>query len=295
MKNTPTYGLTLSCPSEVGQVAAVVKFLADRQCYIAEIAVFDDDDFRTFFLRCIFRAPEDESLQQERLRADYYAHLCADFSVIAEQFGMHWQIHDMHHRPKVVVMVSKLDHCLADLLFRWKMGELPMDFTAIISNHPDLAPLAAAHNIPFHHLPVTQETKAEQEGEVLALIAGYGVELVVLARYMQIFSEETSATLRGKAINIHHSFLPSFKGAKPYHQAYQRGVKLIGATSHFITDDLDEGPIIEQAVERVDHTYTPEKLLAVGRDVECLALSRAVQYFIEHRLFVNANRTVILQ
>ncbi|QRX81508.1 formyltetrahydrofolate deformylase [Glaciimonas sp. PAMC28666] len=295
MKNTSIYGLTLSCPSEVGQVAAVVKFLADRQCYIAEIAVFDDDDFHTFFLRCIFRTPKITSTQTGDLVADDYATLCADFSVIAEQFGMQWQIHDMHHRPRVVVMVSKLDHCLADLLFRWKMGELPMDFTAIISNHADLAPLAAAHDIPFHYLPVTPATKERQEAEVLSLIEGYGAELIVLARYMQIFSEETSARLRGKAINIHHSFLPSFKGAKPYHQAYQRGVKLIGATAHFITDDLDEGPIIEQAVERVDHTYTPEKLLAVGRDVECLALSRAVQYFIEHRLFINANRTVILQ
>jgi formyltetrahydrofolate deformylase len=287
MQTTPTYGLTLSCPSEVGQVAAVVKFLAERQCYISELSVFDDDDFRAFFLRCIFRTPEAKHFKPEDLRADFVA--------VAEQFGMQWQIHDMHHRPKVVVMVSKLDHCLADLLFRWKMGELPMDFTAIISNHADLAPMAAAHNIPFHHLPVTQDNKAEQEGAVLELIESYGAELVVLARYMQIFSEETSARLRGKAINIHHSFLPSFKGAKPYHQAYQKGVKLIGATAHFITDDLDEGPIIEQAVERVDHTYNPEKLLAVGRDVECLALSRAVQYFIQRRLFVNGNRTVILQ
>lgn len=287
MQTTPTYGLTLSCPSEVGQVAAVVKFLAERQCYISELSVFDDDDFHAFFLRCIFRTPEAEHFKPEDLRADFVA--------VAEQFGMQWQIHDMHHRPKVVVMVSKLDHCLADLLFRWKMGELPMDFTAIISNHADLAPMAAAHNIPFHHLPVTQDNKAAQESAVLELIESYGAELVVLARYMQIFSEETSARLRGKAINIHHSFLPSFKGAKPYHQAYQKGVKLIGATAHFITDDLDEGPIIEQAVERVDHTYNPEKLLAVGRDVECLALSRAVQYFIERRLFVNRNRTVILQ
>jgi len=287
MKRTPDYALTLSCPSEVGQVAAVVKFLADRQCYISELSVFDDDDFHAFFLRCIFRTPEAEHFKPEDLRADFVS--------VAERFGMQWQIHDMHHLPKVVVMVSKLDHCLADLLFRWKMGELPMDFTAIISNHADLAPMAAAHNIPFHHLPVTQDNKAAQESAVLDLIESYDAELVVLARYMQIFSEETSARLRGRAINIHHSFLPSFKGAKPYHQAYQKGVKLIGATSHFITDDLDEGPIIEQAVERVDHTYNPEKLLAVGRDVECLALSRAVKFFIERRLFVNGNRTVILQ
>ncbi|MGS0741385.1 formyltetrahydrofolate deformylase [Glaciimonas sp. GG7] len=287
MKKTNTFGLTVSCPSEAGQVAAIVKFLADRQCYISELAVFDDDNFQTFFLRCIFRTPENTLLTPEDLRTD--------FVKVATQFGMQWQIHDMHHRPKVVVMVSKLDHCLADLLFRWKMGELPMDFSAIISNHPDLAPMAAAHNIPFHHLPVTPDNKAEQETAVLKLIEKYQAELVVLARYMQIFSEATSAQLRGRAINIHHSFLPSFKGAKPYHQAYQRGVKLIGATSHFITDDLDEGPIIEQAVERVDHTCNPEKLLAVGRDVECLALSRAVQYFIERRLFVNGNRTVILQ
>ena len=286
MQNIPTYGLTLSCPSEVGQVAAVVKVLAERQCYISELAVFDDDDFKSFFLRCIFRPPIAHPFQPSDLRAD--------FAAVAEKFGMQWHIHDMHHRPKVVIMVSKLDHCLADLLFRWKMGELAMDITVIISNHADLAPLAAIHHIPFHHLPVTKENKMQQEASVLQLIADTDAELVVLARYMQIFSEETSAKLSGKAINIHHSFLPSFKGAKPYHQAYHKGVKLIGATAHFVTDDLDEGPIIEQAVERVDHTYNPEKLLAVGRDVECLALSRAVQYFIERRLFMNGNRTVIL-
>lgn len=287
MKRTPTYALTLSCPSEAGQVAAVVKFLADRQCYISELSVFDDDDFHAFFLRCIFRTPEAEHFKPEDLRADFVA--------VAERFGMQWQIHDMHHLPKVVVMVSKLDHCLADLLFRWKMGELPMDFTAIISNHADLAPMAAAHNIPFHHLPVTQDNKVAQENAVLDLIESYGAELVVLARYMQIFSEETSAKLRGRAINIHHSFLPSFKGAKPYYQAHDRGVKLIGATAHFVTGDLDEGPIIEQDVARVDHAMEPDTLTAIGRDVESVVLARAVKWFVEHRILLNGYKTVVFK
>ena len=218
-----------------------------------------------------------------------------EFTPIAESFGMQWSIHDAQARPKVLIMVSKLEHCLADLLFRWRMGELKMDIVGIASNHPDLEPLARQHGLPFRHFPITPETKAQQEAQWLDLFESSGAELVILARYMQVLSPETSAKLVNRAINIHHSFLPGFKGAKPYHQAHARGVKLIGATAHFVTDDLDEGPIIEQVVERVDHSYRPEQLLAVGRDVECLTLSRAVKAFIERKVFLNGDRTVVFQ
>jgi formyltetrahydrofolate deformylase len=195
----------------------------------------------------------------------------------------------------VLIMVSKLDHCLADLLFRWRMDELKMDIVGVASNHPDLEPVAAANGIAFHHLPLTADTKPQQEAQVLGLVERTGAELVVLARYMQVLSAGLSASLAGRAINIHHSFLPGFKGAKPYHQAHACGVKLIGATAHFVTDDLDEGPIIEQVVERVTHAYGPDRLLATGRDMESLALARAVKLFVEHRIFINGNRTVVLQ
>jgi formyltetrahydrofolate deformylase len=208
---------------------------------------------------------------------------------------MTWAMHDVSTRPKVLIMVSKLEHCLADLLFRWRMGELKMDIVGIGSNHRDLEPLAQQHGLPFHHLPISADTKPQQEARLLDLFETSGAELMILARYMQILSGETSRALAARAINIHHSFLPGFKGAKPYHQAHTRGVKLIGATAHFVTDDLDEGPIIEQVVERVDHSYSPERLLATGRDVECITLARAVKAFIERRVFINGDRTVVLQ
>ncbi|GAB3630020.1 formyltetrahydrofolate deformylase [Pandoraea terrae] len=277
--------LALSCPSEAGEVAAVVSFLDQRGGYIDELAVFDDKENSRFFVRCLFHGTGRAELDLADLRQD--------FSPIGRQFGMDWQLHDMARRPKVIIMVSRLDHCLADLLFRWRMNELPMDIAAIVSNHPDLAPMAQAHGIAYHHLPVTPETKPEQEARLLALVERTGAELVILARYMQVLSADASQQLAGRAINIHHSFLPGFKGARPYHQAYARGVKLIGATAHFVTDDLDEGPIIEQVVERVDHTYSPERLLAVGRDAECVSLARAVKGFIEWRVFINGNRTVV--
>jgi formyltetrahydrofolate deformylase len=191
-------------------------------------------------------------------------------------------------------MVSKLEHCLADLLFRWRMGELKMDIVGIGSNHPDFEPMAVQHGLPFWHLPVTAQTRDSQEAQMLDLFESTGAELMILARYMQILSDRTSRRLAGRAINIHHSFLPGFKGARPYHQAHARGVKLIGATAHFVTDDLDEGPIIEQVVERVDHSYGPERLLAVGRDVECITLARAVKAFVERRVFINGDRTVVV-
>jgi formyltetrahydrofolate deformylase len=279
--------LTVACPSAAGQVAAVVGFLDRHHCYIDEFTVFDDDLSERFFVRCVFHGVErDETLEIEALKRE--------FEAIAVRFHMTWAIHDVAARPKVLIMVSKLEHCLADLLFRWRMGELKMDIVGIGSNHRDLEPLAVQHGLPFHHLPITTDSKPQQEARLLDLFDTCGAELMILARYMQILSGETSRKLAGRAINIHHSFLPGFKGAKPYHQAHARGVKLIGATAHFVTGDLDEGPIIEQEVERVDHSYSPERLLATGRDVECITLARAVKAFIERRVFINGDRTVVL-
>jgi formyltetrahydrofolate deformylase len=208
---------------------------------------------------------------------------------------MDWRIQDSHERTRVLIMVSNFDHCLEDLLYRHRTGELRMDVTAVVSNHVTLQPTAARHNLPFFHLPVTPASKAAQEQRLLELIDATRTELVVLARYMQVLSDGLCERLRGRAINIHHSFLPGFKGAKPYHQAYDRGVKVIGATAHYVTHDLDEGPIIEQIVERVDHGYTPEMLVAAGRDSERRALSAAVRYAVEHRVFWNGGRTVVFR
>ena len=288
-KPTPesTCILTLSCASAAGQIAAVTSFLEARGCYIDEIAVFDDKIEQRFFARCVFHPAAGAALPVEALRDDFRA--------IGEHFGMQWSIDLAATRQRVLIMVSKLDHCLNDLIYRWRIGELKIDIAAVVSNHPDHGPAATAHGIPFHHLPLTPETKRAQEAALLGLIEQYRVDLVVLARYMQILSEELSASLSGRAINIHHSFLPGFKGARPYHQAYGRGVKLIGATAHYVTTDLDEGPIIEQVVERVDHSYEPEHLLATGRDMECLALSRALKLQVERRVFLNGQRTVVLR
>jgi formyltetrahydrofolate deformylase len=284
---SPSFVLTLSCPSAAGQVAAVVGFLDRHHGYIDELTVFDDDISARFFVRCVFHPA------RPGIELDPHA-LRREFAPIAADFGMDWAIHDVALRPKVLILVSKLEHCLADLLFRWKMGELKMDIVGIGSNHRDLAPLAAQHGLPFRHLPLDPERRAEQEAQLLDLVETSGAELVILARYMQILSDDLSRKLSGRAINIHHSFLPGFKGARPYHQAHARGVKLIGATAHFVTEDLDEGPIIEQVVERVDHAYGPERLLAVGRDVECITLARAVKACVERRVFINGERTVVL-
>ncbi|KXU82091.1 formyltetrahydrofolate deformylase [Paraburkholderia monticola] len=280
--------LTLACPSAAGQVAAVAGFLERHRCYVDELTVFDDELSERFFVRCVFHHVErDDALQIATLKQE--------FAPIAERFRMTWAIHDLASRPKVLIMVSKLEHCLADLLFRWRMGELKMDIVGIGSNHGDLEPLARQHGLPFHHLPITADTKPQQEARLLELFDTSGAELLILARYMQILSAETSRALAARAINIHHSFLPGFKGARPYHQAHARGVKVIGATAHFVTDDLDEGPIIEQEVERVDHSYGPERLLTTGRDVECITLARAVKAFVERRVFINGERTVVLR
>ena len=279
--------LTATCASRMGTTAAVTGFLAARRFYLIEMQQFDDTISQRFFVRVTFCAVRGERVDLAALRRD--------FATVAEAEGMEWRIHDSRERTRVLIMVSNFDHCLEDLLYRHRIGELKMDVTAIVSNHATLQPIAGQHRLPYFHLPVTPATKPEQERRLLELIESTRTELVVLARYMQVLSDGLCAALRGRAINIHHSFLPGFKGAKPYHQAYERGVKLIGATAHFVTHDLDEGPIIEQVVERVDHGFTPEMLVAAGRDSERRALSTAVRLATEHRIFPNGSRTVVFK
>ena len=281
------YVLAASCPSRMGTTAAITGFLAARRLYLMEMHQFDDTISQRFFVRITFCGVQGESLDLARLRAE--------FAPVAAAEELEWRIEDSQVRTRVIIMVSNFDHCLEDLLYRHRTGELKMDITAVVSNHVTLQPIATRHNLPFFHLPVTPATKPAQERRLLELIDSTGTELVVLARYMQILSDELSGQLRGRAINIHHSFLPGFKGAKPYHQAYDRGVKVIGATAHYVTHDLDEGLIIEQVVEHVDHGYTPDMLVAAGRDSERRALSAAVRYAIEHRVFLNGGRTVVLR
>ncbi|MFZ6744359.1 formyltetrahydrofolate deformylase [Undibacterium sp. JH2W] len=290
MSIRPEYILTLSCPDQRGIVHSVSGFLANHGCNIIDSAQFGDAQSATFFMRVHF-VVEDSSVSDSALREE--------FTALGANLQMNWQLHDAHHKPRVMLMVSKIGHCLNDLLFRYKSGLLPVEIKAIVSNHTDFYQLAASYNIPFHHLPLAAgapaEAKRVQEQKVLDIVAGNDIELVVLARYMQILSPEMCDALKGKAINIHHSFLPSFKGAKPYYQAHERGVKLIGATAHFVTGDLDEGPIIEQDVERVDHSMEPETLTAIGRDVECVVLARAVKCFVEHRILLNGHKTVVFK
>ena len=286
----PEYILTLSCPDQRGIVHSVSGFLAQHGCNIIDSAQFGDAQSATFFMRVHF-AVEDASIEDAQLRQE--------FAELADGMQMNWQLHDAHHKPRVMLMVSKIGHCLNDLLFRYKSGLLPVEIKAIVSNHTDFYQLAASYNIPFHHFPLaagaSPEAKQAQEQKILEIVDANEIELVVLARYMQILSPMMCDALRGKAINIHHSFLPSFKGAKPYYQAHERGVKLIGATAHFVTGDLDEGPIIEQDVERVDHAMDPETLAAIGRDVECVVLARAVKCFVEHRILLNGHKTVVFK
>lgn len=279
--------LTVSCPATSGIVAAVTSYLAQQKCYISELAQFDDEFTGRFFLRAVFRFNAGVVGDIEALKPG--------FEPVAQEFDMTWQIHDRSRPMKVLLMVSKFDHCLSDLLYRRHKGEMEMEITAIVSNHKDLRAMAEREGIRFIHLPVTKDTKAQQEQALLDVVRETGTELVVLARYMQILSDDLCRQLSGRAINIHHSFLPGFKGAKPYHQAFERGVKLIGATAHYVTSDLDEGPIIEQEVQRVDHAYKPEDLVAIGRDTETVALSKAVKYHLEHRVFMNHDRTVIFR
>jgi formyltetrahydrofolate deformylase len=286
----PEYILTLSCLDQRGIVHRVSGFLAEHGCNIIDSAQFGDAESKLFFMRVHF-ALEDTQVGDSTLRAD--------FAALCSQMGMNGQLHDAHAKPRVMLMVSKIGHCLNDLLFRYKSGLLPVEIPAIVSNHMDFYQLAASYNIPFHHLPLASgadaATKQAQEARVLDLMATHKVDLVVLARYMQILSPGLCEAMRGRAINIHHSFLPSFKGAKPYAQAHHRGVKLIGATAHFVTGDLDEGPIIEQDVERVDHAMDAEALSAIGRDVECVVLARAVKWFVDHRILQNGDKTVVFK
>jgi formyltetrahydrofolate deformylase len=268
----------------MGTVDAVTRFLFEQGCYVTEHHSFDDRLSGRFFIRVEFRQPDGFDEQAFR----------AGLAERTDVFGMIFELTPPHHRPKVVIMVSKADHCLNDLLYRQRIGQLSMDVVAVVSNHPDLKPLADWHQIPYHHFPLDPNDKPSQERQVLQVIEESGAELVILARYMQVLSPELCRKLDGKAINIHHSLLPGFKGAKPYHQAYNKGVKLVGATAHYINNDLDEGPIIAQGVEVVDHSHYPEDLIAKGRDIEGLTLARAVGYHIERRVFLNANRTVVL-
>ena len=281
------YVLTATCASRMGTTAAITGFLAARRFYLMEMHQFDDTISQRFFVRITFCGVQGEKMDLARLRQE--------FGAVAQAEEMEWRIHDSRERTRVLIMVSNFDHCLEDLLYRHRTGELKMDITAVVSNHVTLQPTALRHNLPYFHLPVTPATKATQEAKLLELVESTRTELVVLARYMQILSDGLCAQLRGRAINIHHSFLPGFKGAKPYHQAYDRGVKVIGATAHYVTHDLDEGPIIEQMIERVDHGYTPDMLVAAGRDSERRALSAAVRYAIEHRVFLNGGRTVVFK
>ncbi len=282
------YALTFAAEGERGQAAAITTLLEKHGAYIEEFTVFDDQISKRFYVRTAFRLVGANAETIGALRADY-ATLLPRFR------DAEGNIHDLQRPMKVLLMVSKADHCLRDILAQWRRGELPMEIVGVASNHPTLGPIATAEGLPFHHLPITADTKPQQEAALLALIESTGAELVVLARYMQVLSAEMCERLAGRVINIHHSFLPGFKGARPYEQAHARGVKLIGATAHFATTDLDEGPIIEQAVERVDHAYTPEQLLSTGRHVECLALGRALRYVLEHRVFINGLRTVVLR
>ncbi|WP_371479955.1 formyltetrahydrofolate deformylase [Kitasatospora sp. NBC_00315] len=277
------YVLTLSCPDKQGIVHAVSSYLFMTGCNIIDSQQFGDADSGLFFMRVHFSA--EEPVTVDKLRAS--------FAAIGASFRMDWRIHPSTERMRIVLMVSKFGHCLNDLLFRTRIGALPVEIAAVVSNHTDFEELTESYGIPFVHIPVTRETKADAEQQLLDLVAKESVDLVVLARYMQVLSDDLCRALSGRVINIHHSFLPSFKGAKPYHQAHARGVKVIGATAHYVTADLDEGPIIEQEVARVTHDVTPDQLVALGRDVECQALARAVKWHSEHRVLLNGTRTVV--
>ena len=279
-----TYILTLSCPDRTGIVHSVSGFLLDRGGNIEEAAQYSDHATGLFFMRVQFACTQADA-----------AALNTQWSEFAQTFQMQWNLHASNQPMRTVLMVSKEGHCLNDLLFRWKSGLLPLDIRAIISNHREFYQLAASYNVPFHHIPVTAATKTAAEAKQYDIIQSEGAELVVLARYMQILSDDLCRKLAGRAINIHHSFLPSFKGAKPYYQAHDRGVKLIGATAHYVTADLDEGPIIEQDVARVEHSKTVEDLTTIGRDTESQVLARAVKWHSEHRVLINGHKTVIFK
>ena len=291
---TMEHVLTIDCVESPGIVHAVSGFLLSHGCDILDIKQYGDQRQGHFFMRVHFSAgaPGDFSSGQESFGTE---DLRRDFTPLAEKWEMNWHLEPHGRKRRVLVMVSKMGHCLNDLLFRARTGDIPVEIVAVVSNHRDQEGLVQWHGIPFFHLPVTKDTKPEAEARLLELVDAFDVELVVLARYMQVLSDELSAQLAGRTINIHHSFLPSFKGAKPYHQAYDRGVKTVGATAHYVNAELDEGPIISQQVVEVDHTYTADDLVAVGRDAECVALRNAVRWHCEGRILLLGNRTVILR
>ena len=277
--------LTLSCRNRPGIVAAVSTYLFEGGCNILDAQQYDDTETKHFFMRVVVNAVG-ETVSLDSVREG--------FGTVAERFGMNWRMRGHNERQRVMLLVSKFDHCLADLLYRWRIGELAMDVVGIISNHGrDTYAHLDLDGIPFHHLPITRDTKMEQETRIWELMREASAELAVLARYMQILSDGLAAKLSGRCINIHHSFLPGFKGAKPYHQAHQRGVKLIGATAHYVTADLDEGPIIEQDVERISHRDTPDDLVRKGRDIERRVLARAVRMHLQDRVILNGHKTVV--
>jgi formyltetrahydrofolate deformylase len=280
-----TFVLTVLCPDRPGIVHAVSGLLVEHHGNILESQQFDDLAENRFFMRVRFAVEGDATLPSLR----------AAFAPVAERFDMTWDLWEATAPYRTLILVSKFSHCLNDLLFRWSNSSLQIDPVGIVSNHLDCEPLAASYGVPYHHVPVTPATKADAEAEMLGLVDSLGVDLVVLARYMQVLSDDTCRALEGRAINIHHSFLPSFKGARPYHQAFDRGVKLVGATAHYVTADLDEGPIIEQDVMRVDHRYSAAELAAAGRDVESQVLSRAVRWHAESRVLLNGHKTVVFR
>ncbi len=278
--------LTLSCDDRPGLVANVARQLAEQGGNILDSQQFNDTETKRFFMRVVFDLAEGATLEGFR----------AAISPYATDMGMEWRLRSSDERRKVILMVSKFDHCLGDLLYRHRIGELPMDVVGIICNHPrDALKISLLGDIPFHHLPITKETKPQQEAQIKALVNETGAELVVLARYMQILSDDLSAFLSGRCINIHHSFLPGFKGAKPYHQAFERGVKMIGATAHYVTEDLDEGPIIHQDVEAISHADSPDDLVRKGRDIERRVLAQAVHWHLQDRVLRNGHKTVVFK
>jgi formyltetrahydrofolate deformylase len=278
--------LIFTCQDTFGIIAAVTSFLSEQRAFIRELSEFGDPSTGRFFLRCLFEFPSEEILLEN---------LSQKFAPIASRFKADWKFIASNFKPKTVILVSKFGHCLNDLLYRQQSRRLEMDITGVISNHTDLKEIVENYQIPFIHLPIKSNDKQEQEEKIISFIEEKKIDLIILARYMQILSPSFTDKFRGKIINIHHSFLPSFKGAKPYHQAFERGVKIIGATAHYVTENLDEGPIIEQGVFRVDHMRNPEELVAIGNDVETQVLARAVKYHIENRIFLNGNRTVIFK
>lgn len=277
--------LRFSCVDRPGIVARVAGFFCDQGFNIRESSQFEDRDTGRFFMRTVF--------EKDAALSDSIANLRQDFRPVAEEYQMEWELRDLAYRPRVVIAVSQWGHCLNNLLNSWKLGSLPVDIVGVVSNHETMRPLVEWYGLPYHYFPIDPGKKREQEQRILNLMDERKADLLVLARYMQILSDEACQVLRGRAINIHHSFLPGFKGARPYHQAHARGVKLIGATAHYVTSDLDEGPIIEQAVERVSHAHPPEQLVEIGRDIEAVVLQRAVRWHAEYRVSLNGNKTVV--